>query len=340
VIGGLVSVGGLSAVACAPAPRPSARATGLDTAHLNDGFGRMAGEASPGVFDFGVMTLDGPAIWSANADGRFPLEGLATLPIVVAALAQADAGTLTMNEALRVTADDLSPPPSRVNEALAASQTGAIELPAADLIALALLEGDATAADVVLARAGGPRIVTAWLAGQGVTDMRVDRYARQRQTDIMGLGAFQPAWSTAEAWSAARQTQDTQSRESAMADYLADPRDTATVAAVLALLGKVASGALLRPASTGLLLRLMSSSLQAKGRLQAGLPADASLAHLAGTSVTDLGLTAGANDAGIVTLADGRRFAVAGLLSGSTATAARIDSLFTEAARLSVASLR
>jgi beta-lactamase class A len=83
-----------------------------------------------------------------------------------------------------------------------------------------------------------------------------------------------------------------------------------------------------------LLLRLMTDSTTGQGRLRAGLPAGASLAHKTGTAATDLGLTPATNDIGIVTLASGRRFALAAYLAGSTATPAARDRLIADAAAL------
>lgn len=52
-------------------------------------------------------------------------------------------------------------------------------------------------------------------------------------------------------------------------------------------------------------------------RLKAGLPPGAKLAHKTGTSGMILGINAATNDIGIVTLPDGRKYAVAIFLAGS-----------------------
>jgi beta-lactamase class A len=121
-------------------------------------------------------------------------------------------------------------------------------------------------------------------------------------------------------------------REAATARYLADPRDTATLPASLDFLTRLAGGQLISTASTRLLLRLMTDS--GPDRLKAGLPPGASIAHKSGASATDLGITPATNDIGVVTLADGRKFAMAAYLAGSTATEAARDTLIADAARL------
>ncbi len=123
-----------------------------------------------------------------------------------------------------------------------------------------------------------------------------------------------------------------------MMAYLADPRDTTTAQAALNFLNQLASGALLSMASTALLLRLMSAFEGGEG-LRAGLPARASWAHGTGRAPTDLGLTAVANDMGIVTLEGGRRFALAAFLVGSTSTQQQRQGLFADAARIAMEAL-
>jgi beta-lactamase class A len=285
------------------------------------------------------MTFGVPSVWCANENGRFPMQDLFMAPLAAAALAEIDAGRLRLNEAIAITQLDLSPPPSWVNPRVPAGDDARLSVPAADLIALAVQEGDNTAADVIMKRIGGPGAVTAWLRGHDINDMRIDRYERELQTEISGLPSFRPAWTSDAAWTEARSAVPPGTREAAMAAYLDDPRDTTTAQAALNFLNRLAEGTLLSRASTDLLLRLMSSPGHAPRRLSTGLPGNAKFAHKTGSSVADLGLTMAANDMGLVTLAGGRHFAIVALLSGSTATAPQRQKLFTDAARLAVSAL-
>ena len=314
------------------------KVSGLDLDRLNHRFPALADRARPGRFNLAVMSLDEPGVWSADDAGRYPLQALAAAPIAAAALAEIDAGRLTLNERLPIRALDLSPPPSRINARFPLpAGVESLPLPVADLIALAVQEGDATAADAVMRRIGGPGAVTAWLNQHRIIDLRVDRYQREIQVDMSGMASFRAAWKDPASWAAARASVDPLARESAMADYLRDPRDTTTAPAILNLLQQVAVGGLLSRPSAGLLLRLMAT--RRGDLLGGGLPADAALAHLAGNSGTDLGYTAATGDMGLVTLANGRRLAVAALLAGSTASAPQRQTLFADAGRLAVAAL-
>jgi beta-lactamase class A len=330
---------GLAAAGCASRGNRRRHGGGLDLDRLERGHRLLAARAAPGILSLGVMTLDSPAVWSADPRGPSPMQSVFKAPLAAAALAEVDAGRLTLNEIIRIGADDLSPPPSRLNTALP-PDGGDLDIPAVDLIALAVRESDNTAADSIMRRIGGPGAVTAWLRAHDISDMRVDRYERELQPDLCGLASFRPAWKTQAAWSGARQDVPPARKEAAIAAYLADPRDTATARAALDFLSKLADGALLSRSSTSLLLRLMTEAPTGPGRLRAGLPADATLAHKTGSSGTDLGLTPVTNDIGLVTLRDGRRFAMAALLTGSTATESQRDALIADTARLAVSALR
>ena len=317
----------------------SAAVRGLDFERLAHGFVPLAAHAAPGTLNLGVMTFDTLAVWCADQSRRFPMAGLAKAPVAAAALAEVDAGRLKLNDMIMIRAVDRSPPPSRVNLAFPPRGEDELRLPAADLIALAVQEGDNTAADVIAAHIGGPGAVTAWLRQHDIKDMHIDRYQRELQTDMFGMASFRAAWRDEAAWATARASIPPALRESAMAKFLADPRDTTTAEAALDFLNRLSGGDLLSRGSTRLLLRLMSTTT-GPALLRAGLPARAVLAHQSGVSATDLGLTPVANDMGVVTLPNGRRFAMAVFLAGSTATAAQREALIAEAARLAVSALR
>jgi beta-lactamase class A len=321
---------------CAPR-RPAAPLSpaSLDTHRLSTGFVALAARAKPAAFGFGVDLITPDLAWVSEPTARFPLQSVFKAFLAAAALSEVDAGRLRLSEPITLTEEDLSVGDVGINAAWAKPPSGGkMILPAVDLIALAVQRGDNTAADTIMQRIGGPAAVTAWLRAKGVTDINVSRYERDLQPEIAAMPAFQPGWIDRRAWEAARDAVPPETREAAAARYLADPRDTATLPSTLAFLSRLALGQLLSPPSTRLLLRLMTDSSTGERRLRAGLPEGASLAHKTGTAATDLGLTAATNDIGIVTLASGRRFAMAAYLAGSTATQAARERLIADAAAL------
>jgi beta-lactamase class A len=334
---GTAFLGAAGCVRRVNSPIPAA-VRGLDFGRLAHGFAPLAARAAPGVFNLGVMTLDTLAVWSADDDRRFPMQGLVMAPIAAAALAEVDAGRLRLNDIIRVRNVDLSPPPSRIALAFPLG-SDKLDLPVADLIALAVQDGDNTAGDAVMAHIGGPGAVTAWLRGRNIKEIRVDRYQREVLTDMFGMASFRAAWKDAATFAAARASVPPAQREAAMAAFLADPRDTTSASGALNFLDSLSAGELLSHASTRLLMALMSSTTGPR-RLAAGLPPKAALSQVSGTSPTDLGLTQATNDMGLAALPDGRRLAIVAFLAGSTATAAQRDGLIAEAARLAISALR
>ncbi len=307
----------------------------LDTGSLDRGFPALADRARPGAFAVGVMDLATSVTWYWNIDRPFPLEGASTAPMAAAALAEVDAGRMSLNEPVRFTDLDLSPPPSAIDAKWPTPPDGhAASVPVSTLLTLALQLGDSTAADVLMKRIGGPDAVTAWLRLKGVTEMRIDRYGRELQGEMEGMPTFRPAWKDEAAFVAARDQIPAPDRQAAMDAYLSDPRDTTTLPGALNFLSQLAGGDLLSPASTALMLKWMEGERSGQARLRAGLPKDARLSHTAGTSGTDVGFTPATNDIGVATFADGRRYAIAGFLAGSTATEAQRDALFADAAKL------
>jgi beta-lactamase class A len=125
-----------------------------------------------------------------------------------------------------------------------------------------------------------------------------------------------------------------------MEAYLADPRDTATPAASVELLARLQAGQLLSPASTDLVLTIMRASPTGPGRLKAGLPPNAVLAHKTGTSAESLRIGMATNDIGLATLPDGRILAIAAYLSGSDRPAKEREKALADVARAAVEAAR
>jgi beta-lactamase class A len=87
-------------------------------------------------------------------------------------------------------------------------------------------------------------------------------------------------------------------------------------------------GKALSASSTSFLLQLMTESSNSDKRIKGELPPEAIVAHKTGTSDTNKeGLTAAANDVGIVTLPDGKHFAIAVFISDSKETMANNEKM-------------
>jgi beta-lactamase class A len=301
----------------------------VDAKVLNTGFDEVALRAKPGVLGVGVMNLENESTYSLNGDRPFPMQSVFKAPLGAAVLAQVDLGKVSLDEIITIEDKDLSPPYSPVADAYPARKTYTVR----ELLVAAVGGSDNTAADVLMKRIGGPGSVTAWLQFNKIVALRVDRYERQLQPELAGMPSFRPAWKGEQAYSAALHAVPLLERRTATLKYLADREDTSTPRAALDFLHLLATGALLSKDSTRLLLQIMTDSPTGAGRIKAALPAGARWAHKTGSARTDLGLTPATNDIGILTMPDGRRYAVAVFLEASPLDEEGRDALIAQAGR-------
>jgi beta-lactamase class A len=239
---------------------------------------------------------------SVNGDLRFPLGSVYKIPIALAVLDAADRGALSLGEPVPVGPEDLAPGWSPIADR---HPQGGVAIPVRDLLDAMLTQSDNTACDVLLARVGGPAAVTARVRALGVPDVRVDRPERRMGSDWFGVTLEPESTWTRASIAAARDRLPDSTRARAAAAFVNDPRDSGTPAGIATLLRRTLAGEALSPAMTGTLLGLMRRSATGPGRLRAGLPRGAELAHKTGSSGTWRGATACVNDAGIVTLPGG-----------------------------------
>jgi len=134
-----------------------------------------------------------------------------------------------------------------------------------------LVYSDNHAADMMFRAVGGPRAVQNWLRDNGVNGVHVDRTISQLLSDKRDL------------W---------------------DRRDSSTPLAMVALLKRIYTADLIKPASRNYLMDLMAQCQTGKNRMRALLPG-VPVEHKTGT------LNGLADDVGFITLPDGRRVVVA-----------------------------
>ncbi len=285
----------------------------LQGAQMDQSIGAIADRVRPGLLGVGVMNLESGEGWVFNGDRPFPMQSVFKAPLAFAVLAEVDAGRLSLDQTLTIEEKDLSPGLSPVADAW----PGRKDYTVRELLVAAAGASDNTAADVLMKKIGGPGVVNAWLAQEHVEGVRVDRYERELQPEIAGMGSYRIAWKGEDAYLRALNAVPVAQRAAAASAYLKDPRDTSTPRGMMSFLGKLHRGELLSPASTALLLKIMTETTTGERRLHAGFPPGSRLAHKTGTARTDLGINPATNDVGIVALPDGRRYVVAAFLSGS-----------------------
>ncbi len=190
-----------------------------------------------GVFALNTGT---GATLAHRADERFLLASTFKGPLAAYVLARVDTGQDALPTKLHFTAKDLLPA-SPITTARAATGTLTLE----EACKAILERSDNTAANLLLARVGGPAALTAYIRTFGDTTTNVDRYE------------------LVHGWSG---TKDTMT-----------PRAIASLARTLLL------GTALKPASRDTLERWMAGNVPGKTRLRAAFPPDWHTADRTGT---------------------------------------------------------
>ncbi len=230
--------------------------------------------------------------WAASSPKLRPLEQqLAWL----AAAHPADVGVAALDlktgEMVSVNGDTPFPMASTVKIAVAANYLAQVEhgrrslddrisgRSARSLIEAMMIRSDNHATDILMRDLGGPKTLQLWLSQQGLSGLRIDRNIAQL------LRSKRDLW---------------------------DVKDSATPQAMVTLLQKLESGALLKPHSRAYLLDVMSRCKTGKNRIRGLLPAWARVENKTGT------LSGYTSDVGFITLPDGRRVAVAFFARGGS----------------------
>lgn len=252
-----------------------------------------------------------------NGEQRFPLASTYKVPMAAYALHLVGTGALNPDELIEVRPED---------RVISSSITRlfphpGIRLSLLNLMEAMLIQSDNTATDVLLRSVGGGEAVTSWLREQGIDDLRVDRSTADLIRDYMGMPRS-PSASASASQSMAEQYEAMSFDGLTEADWigrydalLTDPRDQGTPDAMTTLLAGLWQDAWLDAQFGEALRTIMGRCLTGSARLSGLIPSQQlPLAHKTGS----LGGTI--NDAGVITLPDGRGTLVITVFTQSPST--------------------
>lgn len=213
-------------------------------------------------------------------------------PIALTLLRRVDAGTLSLDQTVRIEPKDFAPGWSPLRDE---AGNEAVTLTVRDLLERMVSLSDNTASDALLRLVGGPVPVTTRLAELGGATIRVDRSEKQMGEDL--------------------------DRPGGVAAYARDVRDTATpdaMADLFAAFWRKQDG--LTRESHELLLSLLAKSPTGAKKLRSGAPAGWTVAHKSGM------MPGTSNDAGLLISPDGGTcIAIAIFAKGATSSYDAID---------------
>ena len=311
-----------------PLPADVLRDTTL--AALTEVVDRIAAEAG-GTAGVAILHLETGERYAHHGDDPVFMASVFKIPIALRILQRVDAGEIALDDTVKLRTADLRTGSGRI----AARHARGVRLTLFDLLEEMLIDSDNTASDFMLRVAGGPGAVTARMRDLGIEDIRVDRAEIQIAFDYYGVES-PPADSlwTPMILSDLQNKSPYAVRKRTATAFLDDPRDCTTPNAMVDLLARVWAGQALSAASTTLLLDIMERCVTGPGRIPGLLPPGTRVAHKTGTWSSTDGITAALNDAGIITLPDGRgHIAIAVLVKGSRRSNSRIEHCIARIAR-------
>lgn len=272
------------------------------------------------VHDFdgtvGVSLRRAGADWvvTEGADRPLPQQSVSKLWVALTLMDQVDRGLHSLDEPVFISRNDLVV----FNQPLAA-KVGATGYTATlrELLGLAMTKSDNLANDSILRTVGGPDAVRATLTAKGLTGIRFGPGERLMQSQTAGL-TWRQDMAQGRRFYDERAKLSSETRADALDRYFSDPVDGATPGGITAALLRLTQGGLLKPASTQLLLGLMSDSTTGKNRLRAGVPAGWRFGHKTGTGQNLGARTVGYNDVGYLVAPDGTIYTLAVMIGSTT----------------------
>ena len=218
-----------------------------------------------------------------NSDRHLPMQSVFKFHIACAVLNLVDQGKLTLDQKVFVSKKDFLPDTwSPIREKY---PQGNIRLKLSEILYYTVAMSDNNGCDILLRLIGGTKTVQKFMDAKGIWNFQI-RYNEEQ---------MHKGW-----------------------EYQFENYTTST--SLTDVLDKFYHGKLLSATSTKWLMDTMLKTTTGTNKLKAGLPENTPLAHKTGSSGRKDSITAAENDMGIVTLPDGRHYAIAVLVSNSPKT--------------------
>jgi beta-lactamase class A len=298
-----------------------------DLAPLEASVNRIV-EKARGRIGVALIHLETGATFNVRGHERFPMASVVKLPIAIEVLKQVAERKLTLDRVVWIGPNDIRPCCTIERR----HPNGGVSRTVDELLELAIVESDNTAADALLKLVGGPEVVEGRLRWFGFHHINVDRTEGQLLLDMAGVMSAPPP----DQWTVEMQRRlvaevDRDALNRGRARYLTDERDTATPYETALLLGRLQLVNLLPQAETNLLLTHLLQTTTGARRLKGRLPPETLVAHKTGTTAVVI------NDAGIITLPEGSKIGGRIVLVVYVADGASIAAMERSVAQISAA---
>ena len=232
-----------------------------------------------------VLGIDFPFQYNNNnAEKKLPMQSVFKYHIALAVLDLVDQGKLSLDQKVFIKKSELLPNTwSPIREK---NPEGNFKMPISELIEYSVAMSDNVGCDVLLRLIGGPKVVHNFLISKGAKDTQI----------VYNEEIMQSAWKN---------------------QY----ENYTTMKSATRLLKDFYKGKILSKKSTEFLLGVMYRTSTGLNKIVEQLPKYAKVAHKTGSSgKNDAGLTGAENDIAIITLPNGKTYAIAIFVSDSMET--------------------
>ena len=230
-----------------------------------------------------VVGIDFPFQYNNNnAEKKLPMQSVFKYHIALAVLDLVDKGKLSLDQKVFIKKSELLPNTwSPIREK---NPEGNFEMPISELIEYSVAMSDNVGCDVLLRLIGGPKVVNDYIVSKGV-----------------------------------KNTQIVYNEELMQSEWKNQYENYTTMKSATRLLKDFYKGKILSKKSTEFLLAVMYRTSTGLNKIVEQLPKYAKVAHKTGSSgKNDAGLTGAENDIAIITLPNGKTYAIAIFVSDST----------------------
>ena len=244
----------------------------------------------------GVAILDFSSKESLEVYGNdhFPMQSVFKFHLALAVLNQVDAGKFALNQKIFISKADLKP--NWWSPLKDKYPNGDVDLPLSEILGFTVSQSDNLGCDILFKLLGGPKIVDDYISSLGVKDVAI-----------------------------------VSNEEVMQADWNVQYKNYSSPLAAVKLLEKFYKKAILSKPSYDFLWKTMVETTTGVTKIRALLPKNTIFAHKTGWSGTNKeGLTGATNDIGIVTLPNGKQFAIAVFVTNSTEKEAINDAMIAE----------
>jgi len=243
---------------------------------------RIAGiiAQAKGHIGVAIMDLENLDTLTFNNNYRYPMQSVYKFPLALAVLSKIDKGILSFNQIIHLTKDELHP--NTWSPLRKKYPEGNIDITLRELLKYTVAESDNNGCDILFRIMGGPAKVNQYIKNLGIKGMSIAATEEEMHKE----------WSV---------------------QY----KNYSTPFAMVNLLYKFSRDSILSAPSKKFLWNIMTQNIFGSKRISGQLPAGTIVAQKTGTSDVNNGIAAATNDAGVVTLPNGRQFAIVAFIADS-----------------------